>query len=1410
MWLPANSLYATENFSSNETGYNYYSNFSGQNDIGGVVSLRNIATGLTVVVPAGEPWPAMIWNEEHHFNNLWSAYSGHFVTSGQVPIQNLSYGTIGFLGQSTIYEYDSNNTYDLKEGFLVECSFLVNRLTGTVSTGQNFYGIYIDSTGDGYDSVSLSYDPPGFVVGKGLAHETFIPSTGITSQVISFRYGAKGETGHFITADGSNILITGRTPGTSKMATLTGNYGYSGFDNISVLGDITFSGYVDSDARVELGHYHFKSPVSDIAGDFIPDTAYPTGVQTFITREFSPSRDVQKWGGLYAKYVGSTGGSTKIIPLYTTDDWATTGTSSAFISGSATGLMYHNAFLSGITADKVKFKIEQWSDNGTEASPGVDYLTLTYETQDNNSLLIVDPPIGSAAGEYTVLLSIDPGNRDHVTKPTGGTFLINFGSKPYLDQHSELTGTAGRGAESITGLWGGLATRIDGSVIMHNPLTGLFWSADNVVLNPAKNAPLVRTKGYQQLFATGNLTGAPTGTVGYSLSKWSMTGAKTGNSTYYVDTINYFKTGTQQAYIAQNYEGYVGHGWVTPALTGGLVDSDKYVVVEAIVQVEKGGVAFSLNSGTLPSKDIVYTAARCKTPHRVKACFPRNYQTGFTVIAYGTDEDGNFSTTGLCEYAVADVRTYSMLYDTPIEWDSPSISTGHDNYAIDWSMSMWAKPNCLSHTGTLNTAYLFKVSDDSNREMILGLDRFGRPRTTFLNGSPTTVGFDLTGAFGADPDEWTHYSILRRDRFIETYVNGEIASRYSGGFSFRNLTGVSIGRGYVTDVSDFRIQTGTKHPARLAAFDAYSTPPMFQTEYQFQTGDAYFLYRLDQSRTWDATTYKNDLYFPEEHGNRENIVYGVGVFGEGIQLHNRSYGRSLTGVHHTGSEMFLAGYVALPQPVTRASIAAGSNWRVMFSGQYLQFEHGTGLLTSSVEFDIFQYFPFAIDMYSDGADMRAVGYYNTGQSETGDIMFSGALHAGTNVIMSGQITIGHDFSNTNDKGLVFIDELGLFSGSYADKTGSWLLWEEPKEKPGEAVYINGTAVDTGRVRHIGIYDKELVMPPMTSYSATGSQVKLSVQTLQGTMFVSPSFQYAGARKIVLDTGSYELWAESRDRLCKTKSPIRIGARAPENSVNLAFLQSPEFSVPNNLSLVDNAGNISDNFVSSLSSYSAHGVLTGAPATGASYNTYFDLTGEIDTDEVLVTQYTMSRKDVNFAAPLFYKHNLGGDDLFLYQTDATGNYVTGEYIKLIRNNIRVVGQNGDPISIESFPWDIRVSKTRDDGFNLPSNVFNVELLSRDVSLPGDSLFVEYNAADPANRFVQVKGHREALNPEPIWFHTRDAIAIEESYATIDVGRFTNLNGGNVNSGPMLRIYPNNSGWTSQEHRDIKLEDGFLSR
>lgn len=253
------------------------------------------------------------------------------------------------------------------------------------------------------------------------------------------------------------------------------------------------------------------------------------------------------------------------------------------------------------------------------------------------------------------------------------------------------------------------------------------------------------------------------------------------------------------------------------------------------------------------------------------------------------------------------------------------------------------------------------------------------------------------------------------------------------------------------------------------------------------------------------------------------------------------------------------------------------------------------------------------------------------------------------------------------------------------------------------------------------------------------------------------------------------------------------------------MTTPSYSVDNNLSLLDGSdSNNSANFAPSFKdtrSMSTLGIASGS--------TNLIFTGQIETDNVVVTTYAMQRKNVDFIAPLFYKYNLGGDRHFLFQTGSTNDLsLPSGDIALIRQNIYLTYGDGATVDIVDYPWDIRVSKERRDGYVLPSNVFNVEILTRDKFIPGRTVFVNYTAGDSVKKYIPIRGHKEIINSEPIFHRMKESLGIQETFYTEDLVDFTNVNTVNLDRGPLLNVDTLTGAWFPGIHNEIVHEDEFL--
>jgi len=358
-----------------------------------------------------------------------------------------------------------------------------------------------------------------------------------------------------------------------------------------------------------------------------------------------------------------------------------------------------------------------------------------------------------------------------------------------------------------------------------------------------------------------------------------------------------------------------------------------------------------------------------------------------------------------------------------------------------------------------------------------------------------------------------------------------------------------------------------------------------------------------------------------------------------------------------------------------------------------------------------------------------------------------------------------------------------------------------KGQPGEDVIVNDSGLYTGRVFHMGVYDKQVIVPPRSDFSRTGTFLHFKVNTLAGQVAIHKPYMYLGTRYLIPDAATETKLEQLSQKICRVKSPFRIGASVPTNAVNIGFITTPEYSVDGNLSFIDGGDTNSENFANSFKDYRMLSAVTGSQQTGAALFVY---TGQIETNDVVLTNHVMIRESVDFAAPLFFAHNIGGEELYLHQTGGTNN-PTGD-LELIRSNIKLSSSEGTEIKLEEYPWDIRVSKNKSDGKVLPNNVFNVDLLTRDRLIQGTTVFVVYVASDPVQNYKPILSHIEVVNPETIWKHVGKPPAAGELFQTKHKYQTTDIGDAEYNPGPNLVVrHVLKDGWDPSTHDGISEED-----
>jgi hypothetical protein len=202
------------------------------------------------------------------------------------------------------------------------------------------------------------------------------------------------------------------------------------------------------------------------------------------------------------------------------------------------------------------------------------------------------------------------------------------------------------------------------------------------------------------------------------------------------------------------------------------------------------------------------------------------------------------------------------------------------------------------------------------------------------------------------------------------------------------------------------------------------------------------------------------------------------------------------------------------------------------------------------------------------------------------------------------------------------------------------------------------------------------------------------------------------------------------------SPFRIVPVVRRGGVAVAVVQTPDITVEGHISLTDLSHLTSEN----LSTYFGGLFPIVNPETGLNFAAY---TGQVDTDDVRVSNRSVMKREIKEPTPLFYRYVIGRGRRFVYQENAT----TAADVDIIRRGLEMIDGDGQKMPFERFPWEIEVSTVDEHGDDLPANTFAVTLFTALPFLEDLSVLIRYTAADSLNGFRVQPNFLECVNPEP---------------------------------------------------------------
>lgn len=279
------------------------------------------------------------------------------------------------------------------------------------------------------------------------------------------------------------------------------------------------------------------------------------------------------------------------------------------------------------------------------------------------------------------------------------------------------------------------------------------------------------------------------------------------------------------------------------------------------------------------------------------------------------------------------------------------------------------------------------------------------------------------------------------------------------------------------------------------------------------------------------------------------------------------------------------------------------------------------------------------------------------------------------------------------------------------------------------VYVSGVAIPAQDIQLVSASEVIVSNWP----AGAPGPVTVSIDTLgPAYLFADRPYRYVESYTRVIDR------AAQIARVCGTRSPFRIKNEVPNGEVNLAYVSAPGVEANSHVGLIDLSYIESGNIVTG----SGQPVLLDGSALvvpGSTF-TYEDPPG---TEDLAIAVGAAGWRSLGVPAPLFYYHVIGKGRYYVRKEQDTLS------LSELRDSISVHYQNGTPVSLEDFPWDIVVTQKDIHGNTLPDNNYLVLLLTNKKYIPGKSVFVTATVADPSNGMRLIQGYTEVVNTAPMF-------------------------------------------------------------
>lgn len=1315
MFLPANSQFSTEEFlEANTSGFV----FSDATQIGLVgTTIRLLSQSSNTGYSVGG-WVTPPWTNQNDLSPPSGNLEADFIVNTSVGFLNPMYANVtpllSFETKNTseyfhITETSQFNSANNTTGYTLETRIQV--ITTDTSSVKSGHGILIDDT---TKKIEFYFVDSGI----GIRGTTDFISTDLQTAPQKIRLGFKQDDYYVLLENGQSFAginkFTGSGGGTKKI-----QIGAFNTSSNTVSPETIGKTLIDYIYQSTTGLY--------LDEDSILDNVYSTSEQTATTPEYAPLFGLTEYEALYVVSEIETGnGATSIKAQYKSSidtGWTDYGSFVNITSVPNQQILLSTIPTVGDGSDKLRFQIRQISTDGSAEPPRLDRISIKSSSDQNR--LMLEPTWGTTDGGNTIAVKLQPSNalKRERSVNSNTLHLFHFNSGSYA-------------TDSATGTIATFAGAIQSGVV------GQF----NEAVQIGTSSVTVTTNATSALDSFIDITGYvdPDGNTGNAYAVGNIANGfdiivNSNNIIEYMSgnhTVNIAAgTLTGESKIAQVVKSYSldsSDGFYISNLTSNI-DGNK--LIKFYLEVKHGGVQIIHNDGTLDNrhyfanfdyqspKEIALVVTGFDNGNTNKISFMSNHQivsdhTEFSVSDIRMEDFSTGKITYLPDSRYNFTGDFSIdFYTKPLAYNLTHEKTellAGGNIEISLTNKGYLQVVLPLHTGTsskivpLNTYSLISLSR-KNDVVNIGVD--GEVCSTFLYNNNIDVSEEsISLANNANNISMDEFRFRNSSELPSEYAQsvGITTPKFNSVYELPLYTGAGT--------------TGDWRSLALMHFNEVEGPIVNDTENITGAATQAIMShtRRDLTLRGESGVIGNAIRFVRKYNNFTGERYG------GVNLPYNTGWQSNSGVARS---IFLkiGGYT---NPQRKSSVVSlldsadgtnqyGFDIGINTSG-YLYVDLYTGTMTATSHINTSAY--LGTNIFTPimvGIDPENTSVYSmvgTGYSSSQlDVEFSGYSQG-----MQRGLEIGYSLVGS-------IDEFTVIDGLLDTSTyNNWRQLDMVKSNQELDIYVGGNKLSYDRVLPVHPKLAYVVMP-----EETASDKHFYVDFGSYKVSSHKPYKYTNAfDRIVMSSGIAAV-------ACTTKSPFRILDTVPDGSVNLALINTPDLSAENNVSFID----LSDKEVTNISNH-LHGQFSLRDYTITGSQIYYS--GQIDTDDIVISNRSVVGKQSNTPHPLFYKYLVGRGRYYLNRPGVEASDLTA-----IRSSITLLDEVGTELFDKDYPYDIEVSTVDYNNVALPSGNFALVLYTNKLFLQDRSTLIKYNASDSVNQYKLVPGKIEVINPTPIF-------------------------------------------------------------